>query len=158
MGNRSTFARCWASKDGAPPPVDLAAERRNGDLVRALITDGIVSTVHDLSDGGLLIAATEMALASDVGLVLTLDDGEELVGVLFGEDQGRYLLALPPEQADEIYDRADAAGVPCEPIGMAGGCEIGVMTDAPDPVLALDLDDIRAAHEGWMPEFMGEPA
>ena len=60
--------------------MDLAAERRNGDLVRALITEGIVSTVHDLSDGGLLIAATEMALASDVGLVLTLDDGEELVG------------------------------------------------------------------------------
>ncbi len=157
LGQSLYLREVLGRKDGAPPPVNLRAERRNGDLVRSLIHEGLVSTVHDLSDGGLFVAATEMALASDVGLVLTLDDGEEVVGTLFGEDQSRYLIALPPEQADEIYDRADAAGVPCEPIGMAGGCEIGVMTDAADPLLAIDLDDIRAAHEGWMPGFMGKP-
>ena len=64
-------------EDGSPPPVDLAAERRNGDLVRLLITSGWVSAVHDLSDGGLLAAtAAEMALASGVGvMLLTLPAG-----------------------------------------------------------------------------------
>src|SRR5262249_60423628 len=59
-------------EDGAPPPVDLAVERRNGELVRGLIQDGTVRTVHDLADGGLAAAAAEMALASNVGLALTL--------------------------------------------------------------------------------------
>ena len=55
-------------EDGAPPPVDLAVERRNGDFVRGLIQSGQVTVVHDLSDGGLIAAAAEMALASSVGV------------------------------------------------------------------------------------------
>ena len=49
----SICANASGREDGAPPPVDLAAERRNGDFVRALIRAGKVSAVHDLSDGGL---------------------------------------------------------------------------------------------------------
>ncbi|MDB5443791.1 MAG: phosphoribosylformylglycinamidine synthase, partial [Phenylobacterium sp.] len=54
-------------EDGAPPPVDLPAERRHGDFVRGAILSGQVQVVHDLSDGGLIAAAAEMALASGVG-------------------------------------------------------------------------------------------
>src|SRR5580700_6570202 len=57
-------------EEGAPPPVDLAAERRHGDLVRALIRDGVATAVHDVSDGGLLIALAEMAMPSGIGAVL----------------------------------------------------------------------------------------
>ena len=57
-------------EEGAPPPVDLAAERRNGDLVRALIAEGIATAVHDVSDGGLLVALAEMAMASGIGAEL----------------------------------------------------------------------------------------
>src|SRR5271163_1384382 len=57
-------------EDGAPPPVDLAAERRHGDFVRELIRDGSVTAVHDISDGGLVIALAEMAMASGIGAVL----------------------------------------------------------------------------------------
>ena len=57
-------------EEGAPPPVDLAAERRNGDFVRGLIRDGLVTAVHDVSDGGLLVALAEMAMASGIGAVL----------------------------------------------------------------------------------------
>ena len=57
-------------EDGAPPPVDLAAERRHGDLVRGLIRDGLVTAVHDTSDGGLLVALAEMAIASGIGAVV----------------------------------------------------------------------------------------
>src|SRR5260370_34124685 len=59
-------------EDGAPPPVDLAAERKNGDFVRAMIGQGIVAACHDISDGGLLVALAEMAMAGDRGAVLEL--------------------------------------------------------------------------------------
>src|SRR5207302_8310218 len=57
-------------EEGAPPPVDLASERRNGDLVRTLIRDGALTAVHDISDGGLLVAVAEMAMASGIGAEL----------------------------------------------------------------------------------------
>ena len=54
-------------EEGAPPPVDLVEERENGDFVRALIGDGLVTAAHDISDGGLLVALAEMAMASGIG-------------------------------------------------------------------------------------------
>ena len=78
MGRASIFANAWAAKTAAPPPVDLAAERRNGDFVRGLIRSGAVSVVHDLSDGGLALAAAEMALASDQGVSLEIASSDAL--------------------------------------------------------------------------------
>ena len=57
-------------EEGAPPPVDLVEERENGDFVRALIADGLVTAAHDVSDGGLLVALAEMAMASGIGATL----------------------------------------------------------------------------------------
>jgi phosphoribosylformylglycinamidine synthase len=71
----------------------------------------------------------------------------------FGEDQARYLLALPADQLDRLDAGAQAAGVSYEVLGVAGGCELSVVGEA-GPLFALDLDDLRAAHEGWMPAFM----
>ncbi|NDC57993.1 MAG: phosphoribosylformylglycinamidine synthase subunit PurL [Alphaproteobacteria bacterium] len=139
-------------EDGAPPPVDLAAEKRAGDLVRGLIERGLARTVHDLSDGGLACAAAEMALAADVGIYLEPDGELPAHAYLFGEDQARYLIAVALHEADEIYDAAEKAGVAAEPIGIAGGCEIAY-GDA-----ALDLAELRAAHEAWLPTYMGDAA
>ncbi|MFN3388451.1 MAG: phosphoribosylformylglycinamidine synthase subunit PurL, partial [Allosphingosinicella sp.] len=73
-------------EDGPPPPVDLAAEKAAGDLVRQAIGDGLVTAVHDVSDGGLLVAAAEMALAGDIGIRI---EGEFFEGrahaLMFGE-------------------------------------------------------------------------
>jgi phosphoribosylformylglycinamidine synthase len=132
-------------EDGAPPPVDLAVERRNGELVRKLIQDGTVRTVHDLADGGLAAAAAEMALASDVGLTLTLSG--EPHAQLFGEDQARYLLALADPAP--VLAAAKAAGVPAAVVGQAGGDSLAV-----EGLFALPLADLRQAHEGWMPGYM----
>ena len=155
LGQSLYLREVLGREDGPPPPVDLGAERRAGDLVRGLIRDGVVRTVHDLSDGGLLVAAAEMALASGLGTVLTVADGTAPLPFLLGEDQARYLIALPGHEADEVYARAEAAGVAAEPVGQAGGCELAVMAGGPDPLFAIDLDDLRAANEGWMPAFMG---
>jgi phosphoribosylformylglycinamidine synthase len=135
-------------EDGAPPPVDLAAERRNGDLVRSLIRSGQVKVVHDLSDGGLVAAAAEMALASDMGITLKAEGPLPAQAWLFGEDQGRYLLGCADAVA--VLSAAVAAGVPAQVIGSAGGRFL-----ACEGLFSLALDDLRGRHEGWMPGYMG---
>ena len=134
-------------EDGAPPPVDLAAERRNGDFVRGAIQSGVARAVHDLSDGGLAATAAEMALASGVGLTLTLPEGVLAHAFLFGEDQARYLIAT--SEAVDLLAAARAASVPACEIGVAGGEAIAVRG-----LFTLALAELRAAHEGWMPAFM----
>jgi phosphoribosylformylglycinamidine synthase II len=133
-------------EEGAPPPVDLALERRTGDLVRGLIQGGL-RTVHDLSDGGLIAAVVEMALASKVGVTLAaLSDAPH--AALFAEDQARYLVAAADPAA--ILAAAAKAGVPAAVIGHAGGEAI-----ACSGLFDLPLSKLREANEGWMPAYMG---
>ena len=88
-------------EEGPPPAVDLAAERRHGDFVRRQIEAGMVSACHDISDGGLLVALAEMALAAldagrTVGARIAVPAGvPSAAGWLFGEDQARYLVSAP---------------------------------------------------------------
>ncbi len=106
--------------DGAPPPVDLVAERRNGDFVRSLIAEG-VNAVHDLSDGGLAVALAEMAMRSDIGATLdALPLSMPSHAALFGEDQGRYLLAIAPDRVAAVRAAAGTAGVPLAVVGRTG--------------------------------------
>jgi phosphoribosylformylglycinamidine synthase len=147
LGASLYLRECLGREDGAPPPVDLGAERRNGDFVRGLIETGAARTVHDLSDGGLIVAAAEMALASGVGLVLDVVEEDRAVEFLFGEDQARYLIAAA--QPNEIIARARSAGVPIVPVGRAGGPDFAV-----EWLFRLSLGQLREAHEGWMPTYM----
>jgi phosphoribosylformylglycinamidine synthase II len=137
--------------EGAPPPVDLAAERRAGDFVRGLIRSARVSAVHDISDGGLLVAVAEMALAGGHGVALdATPEGRPAHAVWFGEDQGRYLVAATPDEAARILQEAAKAGIPARRVGMAAGDALKLPGEAP-----LLLSSLRAAHERWLPAFMG---
>jgi phosphoribosylformylglycinamidine synthase len=142
-------------EDGAPPPVDLALERRTGDMIRALILSGDLRTVHDLSDGGLVAAAAEMALASNVGLALNVQGDIPDHAAFFGEDQARYLVALGHDALEALDAAAEAAGVTYAIVGQAGGDEVS-LSGASGFITAVDLEDLRAKHEGWLPGFMGE--
>ena len=133
-------------EDGAPPLVDLAVERRNGDFVRNLILSGQVTVAHDLSDGGLVAGLAEMALASGVGLVL--GDSETTVGQLFGEDQARYLITT--NDPVSILQAARTASVPAKVLGGVGGDSLKM-----NGLFEIPLDRLRAAHEGWLPAYMG---
>jgi phosphoribosylformylglycinamidine synthase len=134
-------------EDGAPPPVDLELERRTGDFIRGLIVSGAAKVVHDLSDGGLIAATAEMALASGVGATLQLPYDTVAHGELFGEDQARYLLALA--DPDAVLKAATDAGLAAAVVGQAGGEDLAV-----DGLFSLPLARLRSAHEGWMPQFM----
>lgn len=135
-------------EDGAPPPVDLEAERRNGDFVRRLILDKTARACHDVSDGGLLVAVAEMAMAGNTGVRLS-PGPREIPGhaYWFGEDQGRYVLAVP--DAGAVLRAAEAAGVPAERIGVTGGADLTL----PDGG-TISVQTLRAAHERFFPAWM----
>ncbi|HEY8214037.1 MAG TPA: AIR synthase-related protein, partial [Methylocystis sp.] len=136
--------------DGAPPPVDLAAERRNGDFVRELILSGRVSAAHDLSDGGLAVALAEMALAGDIGAEIKELPSGAPHAALFGEDQSRYLVTVSNgADAARIAQQGAAAGVPVQPIGRTGGDALILPGEAP-----ILLTELRKAHETPLPAFM----
>ncbi|HKZ96339.1 MAG TPA: phosphoribosylformylglycinamidine synthase subunit PurL [Hyphomicrobiaceae bacterium] len=148
---RSLYQEIIAEKlEGAPPPVDLADEIKAGRLVRALIREGKVSAVHDISDGGLLVAIAEMALAGDMGAELFPYEGKlPAHAIWFGEDQGRYVLSVAPGQAEETIERSRLLAIPARIVGRTGGDAIALKGEA-----ALTLAELRRIHEGWLPEYM----
>jgi phosphoribosylformylglycinamidine synthase len=135
---------------GAPPPVDLAAERRNGDFVRGLIRDGVVTAVHDLSDGGLLIALAEMAIASGIGAVLETASTIRAHAFWFGEDQARYVVTV--KDSELVAQRAKAAAVPFARLGATGGNVLSLSGERP-----LSVDELKKRFEGWLPAYMAAP-
>jgi phosphoribosylformylglycinamidine synthase len=137
--------------EGAPPPVDLADELKAGRLVRSLIREAKVSAVHDCSDGGLLVAIAEMALAGNMGADLYPYEGRlPAHAAWFGEDQGRYVLSVSPDMAEEVIERARLLALPARVVGKAGGDSIIIRGDE-DP---YPLDQLRAINEKWLPEYM----
>ena len=145
--------------EGAPPPVDLADELKAGRLVRALIREEKVSAVHDCSDGGLLVAIAEMALAggdTGEGLGVELFPYEGRLpahAIWYGEDQGRYVLSVRPSDAEEVIERARLLALPARIVGRTGGDRLAMKGEA-----FLPLDELRHAHEHWLPDYMSGTA
>ncbi len=147
----SLYAReIVGTEAGAPPAVDLQAERQNGNFIRDLIEAGRVRVCHDVSDGGLAVAVAEMALAGGMGASLMAPPaGQSPEGWLFGEDQGRYVIAAPAAEADAILMDAAVAGIAAIIIGETGSDALTLKPDTPIWLAAL-----RDAHEGWLPRYM----
>lgn len=152
LGQSAYAWELFESAEGDAPPVDLDAERRAGDLVRALHAQGLINAAHDLSDGGLAIAAAEMALAGDIGVGIEAHGEFAPDAWFFGEDQGRYLVACRREHANRVVDMAVASGVLTRWAGHVGGDAIRLGG------VSVPLADARDAHEGGFGRMMGEDA
>ena len=118
LGQSALLAEAFGIEAGDAPPVDLVAERKHGEFVRA--HGGALQACCDLSDGGLALAAFEMAEGAGLGVVLTAAD----IPTLFGEDQARYLLAVSPSRAAKLLAHAAEAGVPAAQVGRFGGAMV----------------------------------
>ncbi len=154
LGQSIYLHEIFGREDGAPPPVDLAAEKRNGDFVRQLIRSGQVDTVHDCSDGGIALAVAEMAMAGGIGAAITgIPETLPLHAFLFGEDQGRYVIAVDPDHATDILYEAKALGVSALVLGLTGG-DLLIIPDEE----AISVAKLKAAHEAWLPQFMAGKA
>jgi len=153
---------CHGRRAGPPPKVNLEAERRNGELVRRLIAEGIVTAAHDVSDGGILVAVTEMALAGGLGARLVVETFEDQVDrekvqhawSMFGETQARYVVTEPHSQ-HLVEKLALESGVGCCFIGWTGGETVALDSYETRALSEVSLADLRAAHEGFLPKLMG---
>ncbi len=135
---------------GAPPPLDLEAERRTGDFVRARILAGAVAACHDLSDGGLLVAVAEMAMAGSTGIRLDVpQSGMSPQAYWFGEDQGRYLLAVADGAA--LVEAARRAGIEGRVLGRSGGDGLTLPSGA-----TISLARLNQAHGAFFPALMAD--
>ncbi|MCV2870484.1 phosphoribosylformylglycinamidine synthase subunit PurL [Defluviimonas sp. WL0002] len=118
LGQSALLYEAFGREEGDAPHVDLALERKNGNFLRA--NRKLVRAATDLSEGGLALAAFEMAEAA--GLGVTLDTGD--VGQLFGEDQARYLVAVEADSVDALLAAARDAGVTVSKVGLFGGAQV----------------------------------
>ena len=142
---------------GPPPPVDLKAEKIVGELVRGLIADELVTAVHDCSDGGAAVALAEMALAGKIGVTVpVVAQAPAPTGLLFGEDQGRYIVTTTDPEA--LRKRAEAVGVNAIPIGVTGGDSVSFDLQGRGGLSSVTLADLRRAHESFFPTLMGADA
>ncbi len=151
LGQSAYLRDVLGREDGAPPTVDLAAEKKNGDLVRVLIAEGVATTCHDLSDGGLAQCAAEMALGGNIGATIDAAPGESPTAAYFGEDQARYLITVDAAQVNDLLQRAQSAGVPATQVGTTGGGELKLGHSR-----AISLGELRDAHDRWFPTYMGD--
>jgi len=150
LGQSMYLREICGREEGAPPPVDLTEEKENGDFVRALILDGMVSAAHDLSDGGLLIAVAEMAMAANMGAVLSAAPNDLPAHAhWFGEDQARYVVTVPKDKVETVIERARASSVLVSRIGVTGGEALVLEGERPLPVA-----DLRQQSEHWLPAYM----
>ena len=135
----SVYAKLIAGREGgAPPPVDLEAEKLHGEFVRSMIADGLVHAAHDISDGGLLFCLVEMLMDSAIGAELIVPD-DDVHGWAFGEHQSRYILAT--SQPEQIIQKAQAADIPLMPLGKTDNSGELTVTGN-DPISISGLLDI----------------
>ena len=118
LGQTALLAEVFHREEGDAPRVDLVAERAHGEFI--LANHALIRACTDLSDGGLALAAFEMAEAAGVGVSLDSDD----TATLFGEDQSRYLIACNFDAAEALMVAAGQAGVPVETVGRFGGHDV----------------------------------
>jgi phosphoribosylformylglycinamidine synthase len=152
LGASSLLSAVLRRTAGRAPTVRLEAERRLGEVVRELAIEGLVRSAHDISDGGLAVAAAELLFSHNpgTGMDLELAPGSDPLAALFGEDAARMLLVVAPDDVERVGERLSAHGLPHR--------RAARLTD--DPVLRIvgvggrKRQDLEALHEGTIPRIM----
>ena len=141
---------------GLPPKVDLAREKLLAEVLVAASRDGLVSAAHDLSEGGLMQAVVEAALAGETGCRIVLpedwQEGEDPFVFLFSESAGRVMVAVPRTEESRFTAMCEARGLPAT--------RIGVSDDGSDSVevqgqFSVTLEELRRTSEGVLPRLFG---
>ncbi|WP_029901392.1 AIR synthase-related protein, partial [Nocardia brasiliensis] len=140
---------------GVPPKVDFAREQLLAEVLTAGSRDGMISAAHDLSEGGLIQAVVEAALAGETGCRILLPEDADPFVTLFSESAGRVLVAVPRSEETRFTKMCTARELPW--------VRIGVVDQGADSVevqgqFSVPMDELRAAHEGTLPKLFGASA
>ena len=148
---------CHGHSVGNPPIVKLQEELKTGDFVQDIIERFLVNSVHDVSDGGWLVALAEKALAGGKGATLegawVFKDSYHSAGV-FAEQQGRYLITCHPTYRDDLISSINEAEVCFQELGRVGGDAIVIPADEVYKAVEIPLTDLRDAHESFFRDWM----
>jgi phosphoribosylformylglycinamidine synthase len=141
-------------EEGAPPPVNLEAERAHAEMILSLNEKGLLSACHDVSDGGMLVALAEMCMASQlqtIGAQIKLPDVDiPAHAYVFGEDQARYLIAVPPHFKDTVMVLLNQAEIAFDDLGETIPEHLIVEGQMSEKISVLS--DI---HRRWLRHYMG---
>ena len=143
----SRWARARGHRGGRLPSIDFAEHLRVAGVTRSLVASGLLAGVHDVSNGGLAVALTEMAVRSNLGISAARIAG---VAELFSESPSRVILCVPPENIGAVENVCAGAGVPVSRIGVAGGDRISVKG-----LLDIALADAVSAWTDRIPSALG---
>ena len=134
---------------GLPPKVNLKNEKKIGDAIRDLININKLDTVHDISDGGFLVALTEMSISGGIGVKIHLDEKDVSPKFLFGEDQGRYIISVPDELISDILRMLESKNIFFQKIGKTSGTKI-IINDSEE----IEIKSLKKIHEDWFNEYL----
>jgi phosphoribosylformylglycinamidine synthase len=145
---------------GAPPAVDLEAERALQQAVLAMTRERLLSSAHDCSEGGLACALAECALGdgeTPLGVSVRLDDDLRPVGALFGEAQGRIVLSCDPARTTDVLRLAARYEVPARRIGTVTPADAGFTIALEDASVVTTDTAMADAFFGGLPRLMDAP-
>ncbi len=134
-------------KEGLPPKVDLKEEKRNGLTVKNIIEKSLIDTCHDISDGGLLVALSEMSMKNEIGFRIDIDK-RNLHYFLFGEDQSRYVISSKEENADTIISMLNEENITYQIIGKTIKGSIIVNNEK------SEIKEIKDLYENWFNKYL----
>lgn len=157
LGQSIWLREILGREEGLPSPVDLTEELAVGNAVRHFIDQGLVTAVHDISDGGLLVAAAEMALAGKIGCNLWCTDIDSSAQDWFSEHHSTYLVTTTSESALREY--LEKAGVTCSNIGRTEGTSVVIEMDditTISKICDIPLADLREASNSFFRDWMGD--
>ena len=137
---------------GLPPEVDLAREKLLGDVLVSASRDGLVSAAHDLSEGGLIQAVVESAMAGECGCRIVLPEGVDPFVHLFSESAGRVLVAVPRTEETRFAAMCEARGLPASRIGVSDSGSDSVEVQG---LFTISLEELRSTSEGVLPSLFG---
>jgi phosphoribosylformylglycinamidine synthase len=137
---------------GVPPRVDLAREKLLSEVLAAASRDGLASAAHDLSEGGLIQAVVEAALAGETGCRIVLPEQEDPFVLLFSESAGRALVAVPRTEESRFTAMCEARGLPAMRIGVSDPGSDSVEIQG---LFSVPLEELRTTSEKVLPGLFG---
>ena len=137
---------------GVPPKVDLQREKLLAEVLAAASRDGLASAAHDLSEGGLIQAVVEAALAGETGCRLVLPENADPFVFLFSESAGRVLIAVPRTEESRFRAMCEARGLPATRIGVSDEGSDALEVQG---LFSVTLEELRSTSEGVLPRLFG---
>ncbi len=147
LGNSHYLSIIQNKEDGGTPSINLDDELKNGKFILDCVANKLLKSVHDVGEGGVLIAIAEMCISGMQGIKIDITK-DFLHGFFFGEDQARYLVEVSQNKLEQIEVDASKSAVKIERIGEIGGTSISI-----NSIGEIELSSLIDHHTKWFNEF-----